>query len=480
MSGIPNELCNKTMEERLEEIIDTLEERAEQLILDGRYKDAERIYNHVLGHPMTRIRFRCEDQIQNTMPKLVSVYEKMGNFSAAMLTQETLLHWVIQEAGPFFEVINCLAKEVDILKRLYSLFYHRIREMIVGYGVGQPEGTNIARRLVFCRTARLDLDPFNIAIVESHLIGVPEFALHAAINAGAINLTKILLKRPGCNVDSKDDFGETALHEAVRNRSSEIVQMLVDADADLEITNNQGETALLSACSVNIKGLEIFNILLDAGANAKAMSNNKDTALHLAVRYGNGDLVRLLLSKGVNVDAGGSCGETALMTAVGISNGVPIAQQLLQAGADWNAGYESKETLLRRAVRSGSAEMVRFLIDSGADVNTRGTNGGTALHEAFKISWYKAIEEVILVLIEGKVDIEAKNNDGDTVLDLAIKNAVRAYEAGNTWRYKILQAAAPVLIEHGAHIRPEDRALALWLVSEKGREHGSTKISGLQ
>ena len=54
---------------------------------------------------------------------------------------------------------------------------------------------------------------------------------------------------------------------------------------------------------------------------------------------------------------------------------VPVAQALLDGGADLEARDTLGETPLRRAVNCGKVEMVAFLLSRGADVHTKGKSG---------------------------------------------------------------------------------------------------------
>jgi ankyrin repeat protein len=48
----------------------------------------------------------------------------------------------------------------------------------------------------------------------------------------------------GAEVDATDNYGETALHYAAENGHLDIVQKLIQADADMTILDSQGPTAL--------------------------------------------------------------------------------------------------------------------------------------------------------------------------------------------------------------------------------------------
>ena len=91
---------------------------------------------------------------------------------------------------------------------------------------------------------------------------------------------------------------------------------------------------------------------------------------------------------------------------------------LLEAGADPNTASAEGETVLMTAARSGSADLVRLLIESGAEVNANETwRGQTAL------MWAIAEKHlpVVRILLENGADINAKTGKGFTPFLFAVR-----------------------------------------------------------
>ena len=118
------------------------------------------------------------------------------------------------------------------------------------------------------------------------------------------------------------------------------------------------------------------------------------------------EAVRLLIGTGADVNAKDKQGETALVEAVDCGDlllfssegpghfkanprdqhgrtfyqrSLEVVKVLIDRGADVNAKDEKGETTLMYAARSGNLEVVKFLVDKGADVNAKDSNGATAL-----------------------------------------------------------------------------------------------------
>lgn len=102
-------------------------------------------------------------------------------------------------------------------------------------------------------------------------------------NRPNIKIIGALLKK-GANPNAKGKDGNTALHHAARLGNCDIIHMLLEADADIEATNNLGRTALHCAAEAAYGGRrETIAALLAKGANLDARDRAGNTALILAV-----------------------------------------------------------------------------------------------------------------------------------------------------------------------------------------------------
>ena len=89
-------------------------------------------------------------------------------------------------------------------------------------------------------------------------------------------------------------------------------------------------------------------------------------------------------------------------------------KKYLAKGLDINAkGGSLKSSALLSATLYDQVKMAEFLIQNGADVNTKGDDGGTALHAAAFLGQY----EIAKLLIQNGADVNAKNNEGETVIN---------------------------------------------------------------
>ena len=112
----------------------------------------------------------------------------------------------------------------------------------------------------------------------------------AFVNSGEAAATRLFLTH-GADVNAKNKWGRTALHEATRLGHDEIVVVLVSAkDIKIDQTTDEGKTALHVAAEAGAP--EIVRILLRNGANHSLKTPAGKTALELAEAKGYGSTVQ--------------------------------------------------------------------------------------------------------------------------------------------------------------------------------------------
>ncbi len=89
-------------------------------------------------------------------------------------------------------------------------------------------------------------------------------------------------------------------------------------------------------------------------------------------------------------------------------NDVPRAKMLIESGVqvDCRAKWKN-ETPLQMAAEAGNTEVVKFLIDAGADVNAGGYNNFTVLHSAIT----SGNEDVVRLLLENGANVNAVTDE---------------------------------------------------------------------
>lgn len=128
--------------------------------------------------------------------------------------------------------------------------------------------------------------------------------------AGNLELVQFLLKR-GADVHHVDRFNKSSLIEAINNRHEEIVNLLIQTGAIVDIPLLGQEL-----CNCVVKNdIETLKLWLRAGADPNASDYDKRTALHLSASEGNIKLIKLLVEYKANVNLIDRFGYTPLKSA---------------------------------------------------------------------------------------------------------------------------------------------------------------------
>ena len=201
----------------------------------------------------------------------------------------------------------------------------------------------------------------------------------------------------------QDDDGDTLLNIALIILSPELALYFIDRTPHfswLNIPNKLFQSALHVAVLTNQAAL--VRRLVIGGADLESRDKDGNMAIHLACRENNIQCVQALL-------------EPVRYEEQKINNYEISFQKVPQNLESKN--YEGF-TCLHIASSMDNLELVKLLVDSGADVNSKATKSGrTVLHEA---AWSgKLILVKCFLSLGNRCNINAKTYDGYTAFDLA-------------------------------------------------------------
>ena len=233
-------------------------------------------------------------------------------------------------------------------------------------------------------------------------------SIFQAVQAGDLDAVRYYLAHE-CNLDEVDEQGWTALHYAAEGGFLDIVDVLLQQGASLEVRNPAGYTPLQVMMICEQYSLALAHLFLSAGADA-------GSPLHRAVLLGDVALLRQLL-KEIDVNVRDAIGNAPLHLAVA-SNQRSMVELLLQYGADVNAQDEHDTTSLVEAAAQGFEPIISVLLQAGALVELRDYNGRVPLIFAVGNDHYSAA----LQLLAAGAKINVQDHFGNTPLHYAYEN----------------------------------------------------------
>jgi ankyrin repeat protein len=229
-----------------------------------------------------------------------------------------------------------------------------------------------------------------------------------------LDLVRLLLKH-GAMLDAS--MNKDLLLRALLERHYDLMEWLLAHGACPDVCDETGQDILHVA---HRSGLYSFvELLLEHGADSNCPGSKGNLLLHLEARApGRLHLMRLLLSSTTDVNVKNLAGDTALHAAFCRGDDALVKIQLLiDHGADPSCPNRNGDTPLHLAARTGPRpDLTVLLLESKANVNTRDSNGNTALHIA--LLNLEQPKHVVQALLAHHADPNIRNFDGDSALHL--------------------------------------------------------------
>lgn len=252
-----------------------------------------------------------------------------------------------------------------------------------------------------------------------------ETALHFAVQEGHIPTVNLLLDA-GANPNAKNCDGETPIFSAIRWGQPELISVLSQRGCCINGTNNKGHTPLAVAANFQSPGL--VTALIESGAT-KEVSGVDQTEIDFLTtsRFQRTNSIELL-NKPMTANSKNRTStkvrnpdeeEASVLFDMIANNQAEQLEEELGKGINVNSTAKfTNETLLHAAVAYGASECVTLLLKSGALVNAKTAYyQDTPLHIAIQEGFF----DIFHSLIRAGADIEAENCEGEGPLFTAVK-----------------------------------------------------------
>jgi hypothetical protein len=200
--------------------------------------------------------------------------------------------------------------------------------------------------------------------------------IHTAAMSGDTAAVRAMIRADAGLLEMRNAWGRTPLCAVSRDGGDPVtIRMLVSLGADVNAADNSGWTPIMLAAWRPYK--DVVDVLLDAGAELPVGGREGVQILDDAVGGGLERLFDALLARGASVDTAG----TLLHSAAG-GGSTRIVESLVGRGFDVNKKDRFGWVPLHIAAEQGHREIVSFLLARGADIDARNTLGQTPYNVA--------------------------------------------------------------------------------------------------
>jgi len=290
-----------------------------------------------------------------------------------------------------------------------------------------------------------------------------KYALGILYGRNMQKLVKKIIISERCDLDQFRGFnGRTILIWAIDKEDMEIIKLLVEYGASIDIQDNSGLTALMRTVDNVFKikhyKLEILNLLIEKGANLDLQTHQGKTALILALeQYDNSthnyktmyiEICKLLVENGCNVHIQDKNKFNALMYAT-LFNIPEIVKLLERIGSKivyGKRGWNMCHLIVRYGDKPIVTNIIKTMIANNFSVNKRMKNKVTPLICTFKYILHKGTNNIFNILMDNNCKLNLKDRQGKTALMHGIMNQPK----------EKVKNMVRCLLDRGAQINAQD------------------------
>lgn len=221
--------------------------------------------------------------------------------------------------------------------------------------------------------------------------------LTLGVMTGDLNIVKILgEKGANPNLKNKTQMGSTPLMMASEYQSLEIAKYLIKTGADIDIQDNNGDPVI--NWSAYYGNVPFTRLMLENGAKTSLKSIHSNGVMQVALKEWQDSIVDLLLEHNVVIHKVEKNSKDLIYALK--NHDFPSFKSMLNKN-NINTRDGASNTLLMIAAKNGYFEMVKYLIEEGADINEMNSVGQTALN----LSVYFGHNSIANYLIQEGADV---------------------------------------------------------------------------
>ncbi len=225
----------------------------------------------------------------------------------------------------------------------------------------------------------------------------------------------VVLFEQGMSINRPNKNGKTILQNLIKNKDYKAIEFLIIAGANIHFVNEYGQTVIFDLILDGLSSLEMIKFLVNKGLDL----NHKDNAERTVVD----DLVEIVLvQEGLK-----SPRNNRFYQLKKEDNHFELLRELLTLKPKINELKENGERLVFRLIKYKSNKLLRLFLNNDIELDVKNSENKTPLFTLVedgllldnKIQREQFFENLSMIL-NYKIDINAKDNSGQTILHKAV------------------------------------------------------------
>lgn len=229
-----------------------------------------------------------------------------------------------------------------------------------------------------------------------------------------LTLTSKLIKM-GLAVDRVDKDGKTLLFKEMMRKNYDALKFLLDAGVDINAVDKDGKTVLFYAVLKGYNNIEMIDFLLKNGADINKIDSEENSIID--------DLIEIILIQREDKKA-----ESKYFLNIDTNRDyISILKRFLLLNPRLNRQKSNGQTAIFKVISYDDLELIELLLNNNADANLQDSEGNTPLSLLIdygirikSIAQKEIFIKKLQFLLKFKVDVNAKDKDGRTVLHKAV------------------------------------------------------------
>ncbi|ORX87446.1 ankyrin [Anaeromyces robustus] len=199
------------------------------------------------------------------------------------------------------------------------------------------------------------------------------------------------LIKKGSDVNFIDNLGNSPLVYAIQKKSLSIVNLLIKNEANLNyIIKSRNQSILMYA--IELEEMEIIHILIEYGADINFKNSEGDSAIKMASQKGKLDIFEYLVKYDINNF------NSQVINEIISEERLDLLIILVNNHLDINIKDENENTPLVYAFKNRQPDIVKYLIENGADIYNKNKQGETIEQLNYKyfyeFGWHKSYNTI--------------------------------------------------------------------------------------